>query len=116
MPSVPTIDDLKMLIAVLSQFAPDNKSFPSPNHIKLAEDLGLRDRKASQSQWFRLVKRMKTGEFGDFGDLILERDESPTKKRAVVEVPVGEAMNEAGSSPTKKLKSVSIASKAGDES
>ncbi|KAA8572349.1 hypothetical protein MFRU_003g04220 [Monilinia fructicola] len=106
MPSVPTIDDLKMLVAVLSQFAPDNKPFPSPNHLKLAQDLGLRDRNVSKGQWFRLVKKMKTGEFGDFGDLIVEKEsvESPGKKRAVVEVPLNEDMSEARPSPSKKVK------------
>ncbi|RAL67399.1 hypothetical protein DID88_008154 [Monilinia fructigena] len=111
MPSVPTIDDLKMLIAVLSQFAPDNKPFPSPNHLKLAQDLGLRERNASKGQWFRLVRKMKTGEFGDFGDLIFEKEstESPGKKRAVVEAPVNTDMSEAGPSPSRKFKLVSNA-------
>ncbi|KAB8300426.1 hypothetical protein EYC80_000600 [Monilinia laxa] len=111
MTSVPTIDDLKMLIAVLSQFAPDNKPFPSPNHLKLAQDLGLRDRNVSKGQWFRLVRKMKTGEFGDFGDLIVEKEstESPGKKRAAVEIPVNADMSEAGPSPSKKVKLVSNA-------
>ncbi|QSZ35520.1 hypothetical protein DSL72_008390 [Monilinia vaccinii-corymbosi] len=83
-PSVPTIDDIKMLFAVLSQFTPNNKPFPSPNHMKLAQDLGLRDRNVSKALWFRLVKKVKTGEFGDFGDLIVEKQpvESPAKKRS----------------------------------
>lgn len=102
MATVPTIDELKLLIGVLSQFAPDGQSFPSPDHGKLVELLGFANRNTSRGKWFRLVNKVKNGDFGDMGALIAQEPASP-KKRAVVEIPMN-GTNEPGSSPTKKAK------------
>lgn len=105
MTAVPTIDDLRLLVAVLTQLSPENQSLPSPDHIKLAEQLGFNDRKASKSKWHQLVTKMREGKFGDLSDLGIVREpkENGGKKRAIVEVPV-DGTNEPGSSPTKKAK------------
>ncbi|KAI9647044.1 hypothetical protein NHQ30_005046 [Ciborinia camelliae] len=112
MAAVATIDDLKLLVAVLSQFAPENQVLPSPDHVRLANLLGFNDRKAAAGKWHVLTKKIKRGDFGDFGDLIVQKEpaEPVGKKRAVVEVPMDASVNETGPSPTKKSKLVFITS------
>lgn len=109
----PSPDELRMLIAVISLLAPENKSFPSPNHAQLAERLGMENRVLCKNRWSILTRKIKSGDYGDFGDLIVEKEarqgekdpnHALARKRAVVDVPVDEAMNEPGSSPTKKAK------------
>ncbi|KAF7893468.1 uncharacterized protein EAF02_001006 [Botrytis sinoallii] len=102
-----------MLIAVLVQLAPENKPLPSPDHLRLAEAIGLRDRVASKNRWFNLMKKFRDGDFGDMGDLIASREpnEAAARKRPVVEVPVEGYMDESAPSPTKKVKGAQKAGK-----
>ncbi|TEY65553.1 hypothetical protein BOTCAL_0139g00200 [Botryotinia calthae] len=106
MPARPSVDDLKMLIAVLVQCAPDNKPLPTPDHLKLAEALGLRDRVVSKHKWFTLMRKFRDGDFGDMEGLVTpkEPNEAAGSKRPVVEVPVEGYMDKSAPSPTKKVK------------
>ncbi|CCD43935.1 hypothetical protein BofuT4_P061450.1 [Botrytis cinerea T4] len=106
MPASPSIDDLKMLIAVLVQCAPDNKPLPTPDHLKLAESLGLRDRLVSKQKWFTLMRKFREGDFGDMGGLVApkEPNEAAGSKRLVVEVPLEGYMDKSAPFPTKKVK------------
>ncbi|KAF7907099.1 uncharacterized protein EAF01_004686 [Botrytis porri] len=106
MSASPSVDDLKMLIAVLVQCAPEKKPLPTPDHLKLAEALGLRDRIVSKNKWCNLMKKFRDGDFGDMGGLIASKEpnEAAARKRPVVEVPVEGYMEKSIPSPTKKVK------------
>ncbi|KAF7864476.1 hypothetical protein EAF04_006609 [Stromatinia cepivora] len=111
MSAVLTTEDLKLLVGVLSQYAPDNKTFPSPNHSKLAESLHFDHRVACKNRWGALTRKIRNGDYGDMGDIIVDREpkEAEDKKRPVVEVPVG--ADEPMLSPPKKAKGVKKAGK-----
>ncbi|TGO20830.1 hypothetical protein BPAE_0262g00070 [Botrytis paeoniae] len=114
MSASPSVDDLKMLIAVLVQCAPENKPLPTPDHLRLAEALGLRDRIVSKNKWSTLIRKFKDGYFGDMGGLIASKEpnEAAARRRPVVEVPVEEYMDKSAPSPTKKVKGVQKAGRA----
>ncbi|KAF5879150.1 uncharacterized protein Bfra_006354 [Botrytis fragariae] len=114
MSASPSVDDLKMLIAVLVQCAPENKPLPTPDHLRLAEALGLRDRIVSKNKWSTLMRKFRDGDFGDMGGLIASKEpnEAATRKRPVVEVPVEGYMDKPPPSPTKKVKGVQKVGKA----
>ncbi|KAJ8068703.1 hypothetical protein OCU04_002402 [Sclerotinia nivalis] len=111
MPAVLTTEDLKLLVGVLSQYAPDNKTFPPPNHSELAKTLGFDTRIACKNKWGILTRKIRNGDYGDMGDIIVDRDpkEAEDKKRPAVEVPVG--ADEPMLSSPKKAKGVKKAGK-----
>ncbi|KAF7954862.1 uncharacterized protein EAE97_000121 [Botrytis byssoidea] len=113
MSASPSVEDLKMLMAVLVQCAPDNKPLPRPDHLRLAEAVGLRDRVASKQRWSNLMKKFRDGDFGDMEGLIASKEpnEAAARKRPVVEVPVGGYMDKSAPSPTKKVKGAQKAGK-----
>ncbi|KAA8572350.1 hypothetical protein MFRU_003g04210 [Monilinia fructicola] len=125
MPPQSAENKFKILIAVLSQSATNEKDFlPTPNYDKLAEDLGLPTYASAQGVWKRLKDEIKRGDFGDLkirnsttGSIspgkkpaaVKEskvQSRSPGKKRAVEEW--NERENEPKSSPTKRSKVHSI--------
>ncbi|RAL67398.1 hypothetical protein DID88_008153 [Monilinia fructigena] len=58
-------DHEKIMLAFINQLCSEDGAFPTPNYVKMAQDLGLPTPSSAQSRWFRFTSKVKKGEFGD---------------------------------------------------
>ncbi|KAB8300427.1 hypothetical protein EYC80_000601 [Monilinia laxa] len=58
-------DHEKIMLAFINQLCSEDGAFPTPNYVKMAQDLGLSTPGSAQGRWFRFTSKVKKGEFGD---------------------------------------------------